>query len=43
MGEKFRVDARTTDKLAQRVPLPESVAQKLAFDLAVAKNTRSRA
>jgi hypothetical protein len=35
MGEKFRVDARTTDKLAQRVPLPESLAGKLAFRLEV--------
>lgn len=35
MGEQFRVDARTTDQLAQRVPLPESVACKLAFRLEV--------
>lgn len=35
MGEKFRVDARTTDKLAQRVPLPASVAKELAFRLEV--------
>lgn len=35
MGEQFRVDARTTDQLAQRVPLPEFVARKLAFRLEV--------
>ena len=35
MGEKFRVDARTTDALAQRVPLPASVARELAFRLEV--------
>jgi hypothetical protein len=33
MGEKFKVDARTTDKLAQRVPLPAKLAQDLAFRL----------
>jgi superfamily II DNA/RNA helicase len=33
MGEKYKVDARTTEKLAQRLPLPESVAQELAFAL----------
>lgn len=35
MGEKFKVDARTTDKLAQRIPLPVSVAKDLAFRLEV--------
>lgn len=35
MGEKFKVDARTTEKLAQRVPLPASVAQELAFRLEI--------
>ena len=37
MGEKFKVDARNTEKLASRIPLPESVAQQLAFRL-VAEN-----
>ena len=37
MGEKFSVDARTTEKLAQRVPLPSSVAKELAFRLEVAR------
>jgi hypothetical protein len=36
MGEQFRVDARTTEKLARRVPLPASLAQGLAFRLEVA-------
>jgi hypothetical protein len=35
MGEKFKVDARTTEKLAQRIPLPPSVASELAFRLEV--------
>lgn len=35
MGEKFKVDARTTEKLASRVPLPPSIAEGLAFRLAV--------
>ena len=35
MGEKYTVDAKTTDKLAQRVPFPESLAQGLAFRLEV--------
>ena len=33
MGEKYKVDARTTEKLARRIPLPESVAKELAFRL----------
>jgi hypothetical protein len=37
MGERFSVDARTTDKLAQRFPLPSSVAKELAFRLEVAR------
>ena len=39
MGEKFKVDARSTEKLASRIPLPESVAGKLAFRLATEKTT----
>lgn len=35
MGEQFKVDARTTEKLAHRVPLPASLAQELAFRLEV--------
>jgi hypothetical protein len=35
MGEQFKVDARSTETLAQRVPLPEAVAKSLAFRLEV--------
>jgi len=35
MGEQFKVDARNTDALAQRIPLPSSVASELAFRLEV--------
>ena len=35
MGEKYSVDARTTEKLAERVPFPESAANALAFDFRV--------
>lgn len=35
MGEKFSVDAKTTEKLASRVPFPESAAAGLAFRLEV--------
>ena len=33
MGDTFKVDARTTEKLARRVPLPAQVAEGLAFRL----------
>ena len=33
MGEKFKMDARSTDKIASRIPLPQSVAEDLAFKL----------
>ena len=33
MGEEYCLDARTTDRLAERIPLPASVAEALAFDL----------
>jgi superfamily II DNA/RNA helicase len=35
MGEKFKVDAGTTDKIAERIPLPEALAEELAFRLEV--------
>jgi len=35
MGETYRVDARTTEIQAQRIPLPESLAHELAFRLEV--------
>jgi hypothetical protein len=33
MGEKFTVGVHSTEKMAQRIPLPPSLAQKLAFKL----------
>lgn len=38
MGENYRVDAWTTDKLAERVPFPLSAAAALAFRLEVFKS-----
>ena len=35
MGEQFKVDARSTEVLAQRIPLPLSVARELALRLEV--------
>ncbi|MEN6549495.1 MAG: helicase-related protein [Armatimonadia bacterium] len=35
MGEKYQVDARSTEKLAKRVPFPEAAANELAFKLGV--------
>lgn len=35
MGEQFKVDARHTESLAQRIPLPAVVASQLAFRLEV--------
>jgi hypothetical protein len=35
MGENYQVDARTTEKLSQRIPLPEAAATALAFRLEV--------
>jgi len=36
MGEEYKVDARTVEKLARRIPLPEDAARELAFRLEVA-------
>ncbi|KAA1258197.1 ATP-dependent helicase HepA [Rubripirellula obstinata] len=33
MGEEYRVDARSTDKLSERIPFPLIAAQELAFRL----------
>lgn len=38
MGEELKTDSSATDRLADRVPLPESLAQSLAFDLSVRSN-----
>jgi superfamily II DNA or RNA helicase len=35
MGEQFKVDARNTETLAQRIPLPAAMAEQLAFRLEV--------
>jgi hypothetical protein len=35
MGESYRVDVRSTDRLAQRIPLPAAAASELAFRLEV--------
>lgn len=35
MGEDYKTDARTTDKLAERVPFPAHAAAELAFDLGI--------
>lgn len=35
MGEKLNMDVKTTDKIAERIPLPESLAHEVAFDLTV--------
>jgi hypothetical protein len=35
MGEKYKVDARTTEKLSERVPFPDSAAEGLVFELSV--------
>ena len=39
MGETYKVDARTTDKLAERLPFPISAAEELSFDLSVVQRT----
>jgi len=41
MGKQYRVDARSTDHLAERVPLPDSVAEELRFDLTMSNPVRS--
>jgi len=35
MGEDYKVDTRTTEKLSSRIPLPASAASELAFKLSV--------
>jgi hypothetical protein len=36
MGENYKVDAKTTEKLAERIPFPEMAAKTLSFDFSVA-------
>jgi ERCC4-related helicase len=35
MGERYKVDARTTEKLAERIPFPDSAAKDLMFNFTV--------
>jgi len=35
MGESYKVDANTTEKLAARIPFPEAAANDLTFDFRV--------
>lgn len=35
MGEKYKLDAKTTERLASRVPFPEEAAEALMFNLAI--------
>ena len=35
MGEQYKVDTKTTDKMAERIPLPDSIAEGLSFKLEV--------
>jgi superfamily II DNA/RNA helicase len=35
MGEQFKVDVLNADRIAERVPLPESLARELMFELSV--------
>jgi len=36
MGENYKVDAKTTERLSERIPFPESAARQLAFRLGAA-------
>lgn len=38
MEARFQVDTHITEKLTARLPLPEAIANKLAFRLGVATN-----
>jgi hypothetical protein len=37
MGDTYKTDVRTTEKLAARLPFPENAARSLTFDLGVYK------
>ena len=37
MGESYKIDAQTTEKMASRIPFPEEAANMLAFDLSILK------
>jgi SNF2 family DNA or RNA helicase len=35
MGEKYKVDVKSTDKLSERIPLPRGLTEELAFNLEI--------
>ena len=35
MGEDYKVDARSTDRIADRIPFPANAANKLSFQLGI--------
>ena len=37
MGEKYALDEATTERIAERIPLPEEAARALAFDLSLTR------
>ena len=41
MGEDYKVDMRTTEKLANRIAFPASAAAELAFKLGVVREVDS--
>ena len=36
MGEDYKIDVRSTEKLASRIPFPNEAASELAFELGLA-------
>lgn len=40
-GEQYKVDARTTDRLAERLAFPEEAARNLAFRLEVVRESEA--
>jgi superfamily II DNA or RNA helicase len=40
MGENYKIDELSTEKLAQRIPFPDCATRALAFDLSVLKDQR---
>lgn len=42
MGDKYSIDAASTDKYAERIPFPEELAKELSFNLEVKQMNISR-
>jgi len=42
MGEDYTIDVRTTEKLANRIPFPESAASALASRLEITRGKPGR-